>query len=669
MKRTIFQASYWGFAIFACSEASATNWYVDVNCSPPTDGTSGDPDCTIQAGINRAVNGDTVLVRAGTYATDATIDFNGKAITVKRETDTILPVITTTGTGAVVKVDFHNGETSTSILDGFEITGGAGTGRGIHCRLNSSPTIKNCTITGNRPATIEGGGGILLEDSNAQVIDCEITSNQATNGVGGGINILKNTASTPPTPQITGCLIEGNTAYRDGGGIGIKNSFPVITNCVISGNTANGGHGGGGVYSSPPEASGEGGTSGGPTCADGCSAGGAVKLTNCLVVGNSAPNAFGRGGGLFWGFNDIDGRTEISNCTISGNTATGDGDGIYAVVKCFTLRNSILWDNGPGGLGSEITLENARAFLRYDDIEGGLNNIKLIGANALRCEETNCGTSQILNSDPNFCDTPTDYSLCRVSPCIDAGDNAAVPAGITVDLDDAPRFVNDLCTTDTGCGTVPIVDMGAYEFQGGGDDCNLNGIPDECDEGGPFFPSQVAGCSIEHGRSLWRSEKNYLKLTFSCDITDPVADTQFKINKMLSGGQFDMVELANAFAIDVLLDSNNRPRILTIKAEPEPALQHQTWYGIRGTASWTNVVPFTLHYVNMIGDADNIKFVTATDISMINSNQGPQPEDSRFDINGDLFTTATDVSLANSHFGPPPAKPSGHATCAVCCPP
>lgn len=82
--------------------------YVDDNCSPPTDGTSGDPDCMIQDGINRAVNGDSVLVRAGTYASDTSIDFNGLAITVKRETDTILPVITTTGTGAVVKVDFHN---------------------------------------------------------------------------------------------------------------------------------------------------------------------------------------------------------------------------------------------------------------------------------------------------------------------------------------------------------------------------------------------------------------------------------------------------------------------------------------------------------------------------------------------------------------------------------
>jgi len=39
-------------------------------------------------------------------------------------------------------------------------------------------------------------------------------------------------------------------------------------------------------------------------------------------------------------------------------------------------------------------------------------------------------------------------------------------SGITEDLDGNPRFVDDPDTTDSGSGTPPIVDMGAYEFQG-----------------------------------------------------------------------------------------------------------------------------------------------------------------------------------------------------------
>jgi len=58
-----------------------------------------------------------------------------------------------------------------------------------------------------------------------------------------------------------------------------------------------------------------------------------------------------------------------------------------------------------------------------------------------------------------------DYHLQSCSPCIDAGDSNAVPAGITTDLDGSLRFFDDPNTDDTGTGTEPIVDMGAYEYQ------------------------------------------------------------------------------------------------------------------------------------------------------------------------------------------------------------
>ena len=63
------------------------------------------------------------------------------------------------------------------------------------------------------------------------------------------------------------------------------------------------------------------------------------------------------------------------------------------------------------------------------------------------------------------------------SPCIDAGDNTAVPADTTDldaddntteptpwDFDGNPRFIDALHADDTGRGIPPIVDMGAFEF-------------------------------------------------------------------------------------------------------------------------------------------------------------------------------------------------------------
>jgi hypothetical protein len=77
-----------------------------------------------------------------------------------------------------------------------------------------------------------------------------------------------------------------------------------------------------------------------------------------------------------------------------------------------------------------------------------------------------------------------DYAIICCSPCIDAGDNHAVPPELTVDLDGNPRFVDDPGMSDDGSGTAPIVDMGAYEFQGetcfgdldGDDDVDLSDL-------------------------------------------------------------------------------------------------------------------------------------------------------------------------------------------------
>jgi len=68
-----------------------------------------------------------------------------------------------------------------------------------------------------------------------------------------------------------------------------------------------------------------------------------------------------------------------------------------------------------------------------------------------------------IDIDPLFMDvSKSDLRLQNASPAIDAGDNSAVPEDITTDLAGNPRFM-DNPVVDTGNGTSPIVDMGAYE--------------------------------------------------------------------------------------------------------------------------------------------------------------------------------------------------------------
>jgi len=112
-----------------------------------------------------------------------------------------------------------------------------------------------------------------------------------------------------------------------------------------------------------------------------------------------------------------------------------------------TAKNCIFW----GDSSEEIIVLLGTTTVTYSDVQGGFP-----------------GTGNI-DGDPLFVDPDNgDLRLQAGSPCIDAGDNTAVTEGITTDLDGNPRFLDVPETPDTGNGTLPIVDMGAYESLGGG---------------------------------------------------------------------------------------------------------------------------------------------------------------------------------------------------------
>jgi hypothetical protein len=78
---------------------------------------------------------------------------------------------------------------------------------------------------------------------------------------------------------------------------------------------------------------------------------------------------------------------------------------------------------------------------------------------------------------PGATDLDTDLDIGSASMCIDAGSNDAVPADrrdldgdgdvfepLPYDIARDERFIDDPATVDTGLGTAPIVDIGAYEY-------------------------------------------------------------------------------------------------------------------------------------------------------------------------------------------------------------
>ncbi|MFC1855643.1 MopE-related protein [Thermodesulfobacteriota bacterium] len=195
---------------------------------------------TIQLGIAAAVDGDTVVVRDGTYYEN--IDFIGKKITVKSEHGAALTSINGGNTGLVVT--FEAGEDATSILDGFTITNGTSTGWGAGIYIkNAAPTIKDCTITANN--TKIGGGLYIISSADigtVTITGSTISANTATNK-GGGMYCYTATVA------FTNCTISTNSATNNGGGLYVDNSTVTVTDCTITGNSA-GAPNGGGIYCS-----------------------------------------------------------------------------------------------------------------------------------------------------------------------------------------------------------------------------------------------------------------------------------------------------------------------------------------------------------------------------------------------------------------------------------
>ena len=302
-----------------------------------------------------------------------------------------------------------------AILDGFTISGGNADGidefgGGMYIS-KSDPTIANCTFKGN--SAIEFGGGMFNDISSPVVIHCNFIENSADFGSG----LCNNGGS----PAIINCYFFANSANDSGGGIFNKYSESVLINCVLSGNTAHNGTGGG-IYN-----------------------------------------------------NGVD--PAILNCSFSNNMAH-DGGGMYNYYSDPIITNCVMWGD-TASTGDEIWNDSSNPVISYSDIAG------CGGSGAWDSSFGTDGGGNI-DDDPMFkdADGPDDVSgtmddnlqLAHESPCIDAADSNSVPAdygdldedGNTaeqtpLDLAGRSRFTDDPVMADTGAGTPPIVDMGAYE--------------------------------------------------------------------------------------------------------------------------------------------------------------------------------------------------------------
>jgi len=256
---------------------------------------------------------------------------------------------------------------------------------------DASTVLDGFTITGGNAGGWGRGGGMFNLYSSPTIINCTFIANWAEDQGGGMYN------RTNSSPILINCTFVGNSAMYNGGGIcNESDSNPTLINCIFSGNSAKHGNGGAmyGVYGDPPE---------------------------------------------------------VINCTFSHNSAGYRGGGVYD-HSLITPVNCILWGNSDSqGIG-----ERSQIWARHPLIP-----LPPVAKNS--CIQGWDGDEQTgnINNDPLFVDSDgidnvfgtedDNLRLLGGSPCINAGDNSAVPPSVVTDLDGNPRIINS------------IVDMGAYE--------------------------------------------------------------------------------------------------------------------------------------------------------------------------------------------------------------
>ena len=278
-------------------------------------------DCTLykvaagedlQATINKASSGDTVLVQAGTYEGNFTMKDGvyvsggwNEDFTAQTEHASILDA---KANGRVLNQP-ANFETLT-IWDNFTIQNGKLTaiqsdklGSGV--ALMKKGRVINCLIQNNTfdySGNCMGGGlGQETGDKNDTcAINCVVRNNKGTHG--GGVRIRG---------VILNSLAEKNIATNNGGGIYLQAG--AAYNCVIVNNTSNSGGGGVDMF-------------------------GTGSLVNCLVANNTAGNV----GGLSMRSNNretADSGSDIINCTIVNNTQKNTNNPQFCGVR-LDVRNN-----------------------------------------------------------------------------------------------------------------------------------------------------------------------------------------------------------------------------------------------------------------------------------------------------------------------------------------
>ena len=273
----------------------------------------------------------------GVYSNNADKDFHNKIRMIVSDSTISRNIASSSGSGVWFDTNNDDNNRAKQILniEGSAIDGNTSgnQGGGIYTlaktvtigasetKTDSNGKAIRSSISNN---TAKSGGGIYqsrnVEGSKLEIRNASVNDNRAINGSGGGINACVQEVS------LSDSEVSKNTASSNGGGIyqnlNIDGSKLEICNASINGNTANNAKnetnaGGGGIFAGVRT----------------------LTITNSTVSDNTSKI---HGGGILFEINDDNARNAmclfVEGCTLNGNTASGNGGGIYTKAKTVEIK-------------------------------------------------------------------------------------------------------------------------------------------------------------------------------------------------------------------------------------------------------------------------------------------------------------------------------------------
>lgn len=276
---------------------------------------------TIQAGLDAAAVGDTVLVAPGLYggAGNRDITFRGRDLVLASEGGAEVTTIDTQRWRGVV---FEGGETESAVVDGFKFLHCAGWPGGAFAFFRCSPTIKRCRI--------QECGGTGTFESHPKLQECVFDHNVSSEG-GGAITVRWSSSM-----RMERCtfIANSNHTFNHGGAINVEGACAAtIIDCVIVGNQS--AYKGGAIY---------------------VAGGGSASVVGCTITDNCA----GVAGGLF-----VDGTLTLDRSIVTFNHEYSAGSGTGTIsATCTDVFGNEGGDwvdglAGQGGQAGNISLDPA----------------------------------------------------------------------------------------------------------------------------------------------------------------------------------------------------------------------------------------------------------------------------------------------------------------------